>query len=173
MSRAEKTAKKLLEEKKFCRTPIPVESIAKDLGIRLQFEPIEGKDEISGMLFKDGNRTIIGVNSAHPKTRQRFTIAHEIGHLLLHRGELFLDANISFRDSRSSLATDQEEIEANSFAAELLMPRELLKAEVQKRVIKYGSVSTDLLLEELIVVFDVSKQAMEYRLKNLGILFMA
>lgn len=170
MGRAEKLAAKLLQERGISKPAIPVESIARDLDIRLRFEPFEGKEDISGMLFRDNDRTIIGVNTTHSTTRQRFTIAHEIGHYLLHRGQLFVDTQVSFRDSRSSSATDKGEIEANAFAAELLMPRELVVKEVQRRYAKNSSLSSEALINELSETFEVSPQAMQYRLINLGVI---
>jgi Zn-dependent peptidase ImmA (M78 family) len=113
---------------------------------------------------------IIGVNSAHSIGRQRFTIAHELGHLILHKDEtLHVDerAPIGFRNEESSLATKDVEIEANQFAAELLMPADLLAKEIE-------SISDDLEAEaavsELADRFQVSEQAMTLRLTRLGIL---
>ena len=72
---------------------------------------------------------MIGVNSLHQVHRQRFTMAHECGHLLLHRGKrVYIDhtfrvnsrALVNNRDGSSASATDPEEIEAKRFAAELV-----------------------------------------------------
>ena len=169
MASPEQEARALLKDAKIHDNPVPVERIAKQLRARLSFEPFEGN--ISGMLYRDGKRTVIGVNSAQANTRQRFTIAHEIGHLRLHRGRpIIVDevVRVNFRDSRSSQATDTEEIEANQFAAELLMPRDLVQQEVKRRASKRGLTSDDWLVEQLARAFDVSPQAMEYRLANLG-----
>ena len=120
-----------------------------------------------------GDKAIIGINSAHPNTRQRFSIAHEIGHLILHKKNLFVDkvVRLDFRDSRSSLAIDKEEIEANVFAAELLMPRDFIEREIRRIMSKRKSPPLkERLIEELRNAFEVSLQAMEYRLINLGIL---
>ena len=102
------------------------------------------------------------------------TLAHEIGHLILHKKNLFVDkvVRIDFRNSTSGLAIDKEEIAANAFAAELLMPREFIRAEIKKQLSKKqaDSLSKEELIEDLAKVFKVSVQAMEYRLNNLGIL---
>ena len=86
---------------------------------------------MSGLLHRseDGNRAVIGVNSRHPTVRQRFSIAHELGHLVLHKPAFQIDqhAFVSFRNSKSSSASDPHEIEANQFAAVLLIPEALLK----------------------------------------------
>ena len=63
--------------------PVPVDRIAKGLGAQLRFSPLD--EELSGMIYISATTPIIGVNSLHHPNRQRFTIAHEIGHLELHR----------------------------------------------------------------------------------------
>jgi Zn-dependent peptidase ImmA (M78 family) len=168
----EKEAQKLLKDLGITGPPVRVEKIATKLKARLAFEPFEGKDDISGILYRDGKRAVIGVNSSHSGVRQRFTIAHEIGHLVLHEGELFVDqaVRVNFRDKRSSLAEDRREIEANRFAAELLMPQEMIKREVVKCIAKKKITTEEELVAELAKVFKVSAQAMGYRLFNIGII---
>jgi len=78
---------------------------------------------------------------------------------------------VDFRDRTSSLAIDKEEIEANAFAAELLMPQEFIWEEISRRLSRRRSSPTkDELIDDLARTFKVSPQAMEYRLNNLGIL---
>ena len=73
-----------------------------------------------------------GLNSAHHIHHQRFMIAHEIGHFVLHEGKMYVDTpTVRFRDSVSGLAIDNEEIESNGFAAELLMPRKVLEKSLK------------------------------------------
>ncbi|MBC2714091.1 MAG: ImmA/IrrE family metallo-endopeptidase [Desulfobacteraceae bacterium] len=172
MNKTEKMAQQLLAEFGIDTPPVPVEDIAKQKGAKLSFEPFEGKDDISGLLFRDKNNVIIGINSAHPRNRQRFSIAHELGHLFLHDKELFVDkvVKLNFRDSVSSAAIDTKEIAANAFAAELLMPKQFIQNEIYKIIKKSLSLNKEELIEKLAVIFEVSKQAMEYRLTNLGIL---
>jgi len=172
MRKIEKTVKKLLDDNYVTRPPVPVDQIAESLNAIISFEPFEGKDDISGILYRDGKNTIIGINSAHAQTRQRFSIAHEIGHLMLHDKELFVDkvVRVNFRDNKSSLATDREEIQANTFAAELLMPKSLINAEIDRLIKKWQTFDKDELIGHLFKTFQVSPQAMEYRLINLGIL---
>ncbi|MFF8843411.1 ImmA/IrrE family metallo-endopeptidase [Streptomyces sp. NPDC015127] len=128
--------------------------------------------EVSGMLLRrEGQPPVIGVNDTHPERRQRFTIAHELGHLLLHPGrEVVLDrpVRINLRDRASSMATDQEEIEANAFAASLLMPTEMLRSEL----LNLGPAirqDPDRCTVQLADVFRVSTAAMGFRLINLGL----
>ena len=164
-------ALKVLKDLKISDIPIPVEEIAAKLGAKVSYEPFEGKDEISGMLFRDDDRIVIGINSAHANTRQRFTIAHEIGHLVLHKGAIFVDKSVRLnRDTKSALAIDPREIDANRFAAELLMPTEFVTKEAVKRLSKKSKVSEVLLADSLASAFEVSTHAMEIRLTNLGII---
>src|SRR5207245_482886 len=96
--------------------------------------------------------------------RQRFTIAHEIGHLLLHRGATFhVDEKspIGFRNDRSSMATDEKEIEANQFAAELLMPRNFLDRDLGGLV---EEIEAEEAVDRLARKYQVSVQAMTVRL---------
>jgi Zn-dependent peptidase ImmA (M78 family) len=168
MSDPERVAMEVLRTFKVEKAPIPIERIAKGLGATLQFEPFEGKGDVSAMLYRDDERTVIGVNSTHGRTRQRFSIAHECGHLKLHKGKMYVDGKVNFRDSISALAIDKEEIEANAFAAELLMPREFVVAEIKKALRQHDQHDADSIVPELARVFDVSPLAMEFRLKNLG-----
>ena len=140
---------------------------------------------LSGFLVRDVNspRTLIGVNSSHSKARKRFTIAHEIGHLLLHEGDALhvdrregvdLGLRMKRRDSESSLGTDDEEREANLFAAELLMPLSLLEADLSE--MKAGEPQDEEededIIDRLARRYEVSVQAMTFRLTNLGLLHL-
>jgi Zn-dependent peptidase ImmA (M78 family) len=106
---------------------VPVERIAKAEGISLVLKDVEG--DISGFLLRrDDGSPVIGVNSHHPPVRQRFTVAHELGHYLLgDEDSLHIDRELRLRSNLSSQGVDSDEIEANLFAAELLMPGFLLK----------------------------------------------
>jgi Zn-dependent peptidase ImmA (M78 family) len=97
-------------------------------------------------------------------TRRRFTIAHEFGHYLLHEGiseHVNYGYRVNFRDQESSLARDVEEIEANFFAASLLMPRSMLDA-----CGAVHAVDSDVLVRNLAKRFQVSQHAMSLRLAN-------
>src|SRR5437764_12493286 len=91
------TVARLLQESQVKTPPVPVERLAKKEGILLC--PLPGSDEISGALIRKQGRAIIAVNPAHHENRQRFTIAHELGHYFLHeRLEEHIDEG-SFRVS--------------------------------------------------------------------------
>lgn len=160
----------LFKKHRVTKPPVPVERIAKAEGAQVAFEPFEG--ELSGMLYRDPNgANVIAVNSLNSKTRQRFTIAHELGHLLLHESALQVDRPISvrFRDGRSGLAVDQDEIDANQFAAALLMPREWVLTDADRLLSQQPTISDEALVEALAERYSVSRQAMEFRLAHLGL----
>jgi Zn-dependent peptidase ImmA (M78 family) len=166
-----KRAEEILKKFEVSAAPVLVEDIAAKLGAKITYEPFEGKGDVSGMLLRDKDRTVIGINSAHANVRQRFSIAHEIGHLVMHNGAFFVDQTVRFnRDNMSSLAIDPREIEANGFAAELLMPESLVTSAVRKRMAKKANLPAAVLASELAQEFQVSTQAMEFRLTNLGII---
>ncbi|HEX3448735.1 MAG TPA: ImmA/IrrE family metallo-endopeptidase [Isosphaeraceae bacterium] len=147
--------------------PVDVELIARGLEAGVVYRPFEG--DVSGMVYRNRREKVIGVNSSHPQNRQRFTVAHEIGHLVLHKGQpVFVDSfegRINWRDGASA----KEESEANAFAAELLMPRALVLGEVD-RAVGEEDLSAATLTERMARDFKVSQQSMRYRLENLGVL---
>lgn len=161
-------ARTVLKEANVKTFPVPMEKIAKSLGADLRFQPMD--DELSGMIFIKDNVPIIGVNALHHPNRQRFTIAHECGHLRMHRHEITSAVHVDkqfpmlWRDTVSSTATNLIEIQANQFAAELLMPEDLLKKALAD--IKFD-IDDDEPLEKLAKKIKVSKQALEYRIRNL------
>jgi Zn-dependent peptidase ImmA (M78 family) len=164
----EDLAQNLRKRLKLVNIPVPVERIAKALGAEVRFSPLD--DELSGMIFVKAGIPVIGVNALHHPNRQRFTIAHEIGHLEMHRNlieaKVHVDKAFSTftglrRDGNSSIGNDTIEIEANQFAAELLIPEQELIDMVGKQVI---DIDDDGPVEELARRFKVSRKAMEYRL---------
>lgn len=169
--KAERAAGDLLERYGSTDLPVPVDRIATFCGVRVSYQPFDGED-VSGLLYrKPGSDPVIGVNSSNSLVRQRFTIAHELGHLELHKGkELILDrlVRVNFRDSTSSQATDAEEMEANAFAACLLMPKHALQEQMEIYV-RRKRVRDEQVVEGLARDFKVSRQAMEFRLINLGL----
>jgi Zn-dependent peptidase ImmA (M78 family) len=175
LHRAEAEADRLLKKYRVHEPPVSVGEIARGEGAQIARHRFEGSE--SGFILRDGKLTVIGVNTLTSRRRQRFTIAHELGHLLLHEGEpLIVDhsVRINFRDDVSGAATDDREIEANAFAAMLLMPRPLilshLKAYLASVTQRGESISREDLIAQLAREFDVSAEAMGYRLINLGIL---
>lgn len=123
--------------------------------------------DISGILYRQNDRRVIVVNQAHAEPRRRFTIAHEIGHLVLHKGvEVHVDSGfrINLRNPRSATAEDVEEIEANAFAANILMPAAWLRADVKDPTLDPTDSRE---LDALALRYQVSPQAMVVRLASL------
>jgi len=166
MSRVDNVARALLAECEIASPPVDVYAIADYLGITV-VNLVIGND-VSGMLIRDAEVLTVGLHHSHSARRKRFTLAHEIGHLKLHRGRpLIVDSTVrvNMRDATSARATDREEMEANRFAAALLMPEDLVISAVDA----LDSSNPKTLQQELAKSFDVSTEAMGYRLINLGI----
>src|SRR5262245_38098508 len=129
---------RLLTNHDILSAPVRVENLAKHLGADVRYTP--AKETLSGFLLRDNGsgQAVIVVNKTHHENRRRFTIAHELGHLLLHSGQdVFVEGcaesglKVSLRDENSSAGTDVEENEANLFAAELLMPAKFLHEDLK------------------------------------------
>jgi Zn-dependent peptidase ImmA (M78 family) len=145
--------------------PVPIERIAAHLGATIRYGPYPDGD-LAGMLIR-AERPIIAINSAHHKNRQRFTIAHECGHLVLHQEKYHIDKSFPVffnRDKTSSLAIDRLEVEANQFAAEMLMPFSFLIRDVKNSDLDFENGEST---RELARKYHVSEQAMNYRLANI------
>lgn len=172
VSHINEIAQRLLTAAAITEPPVPVERIVREAGAIVSYQPFDA-DDISGLLYRaTDSAPVIGVNSNNAKVRQRFTIAHELGHLQLHQQqELILERHVqvNFRDATSSTASNQEEIEANQFAAELLMPGDLLERNLTA-LLNGRPLSDSDLVKRLASRFEVSRQAMEYRLASLGML---
>ena len=169
-TKAVTVARDLLDECEVRKAPVDLDRVVNYLSVDVRYAELE---EVSGLTFHSDRGNRILVNSSHAPTRRRFTLAHELGHHLLHPGHQLVvdsDVRVSRRDATSSLATQQQEIEANAFAAELLMPREFVRDHLSTLVGDSDEVDREQIVSELAGRFDVSQQAMEYRLINLGIL---
>ncbi len=146
--------------------PVDVYEIARIFNITIRRQALE--DEVSGMLVVKDKRAIIGVNENHPETRQRFTIAHELAHYFLHLQDegVFIDATPAFfRDPDSHTGLIRQEIDANTFAAELLMPADEVYKQLSKEPL---AAFDDLGVRRLATHFGVSTQALTIRLTRLG-----
>jgi Zn-dependent peptidase ImmA (M78 family) len=162
---AEQEARKLLAEASVAGPPVDVDALARIAGAEVRRRP--NSPDISGLLYRQDDDLIIGVNADDSPARQRFTIAHEIGHLRLHKSGFFVDR--AYRASRENLPSDpDEERQANWFAAELLMPETMITT-VARNVVDQRSVTDDALIGALAERFNVSRQAMGFRLLNLGV----
>lgn len=143
------------------RLPIDPIYIARRLGILVYVTQLD--PGVSGMLIKGAgyDDPEIHLNGADSRNRQRFTCAHELGHYVKRTaagddGEVW--DYVDHRDALTSQGKDPDEIYANRFAANLLMPRDLVK-ELAERA---GRAT-------LAAQFGVSSDAMSFRLDNLGV----
>ena len=162
---ARELAVAILAEHRITAIPVPVERIAKARHIAVQFSPFD--QELSGMaLVKDG-LSIICVNALHHPNRQRFTIAHELGHHIMHRaiidGTVHIDKGFAMlkRDELAAQGTDLIEVEANAFASELLMPKQFIDQLVD---IAGMDIDDEAGMKSLAKRFRVSVSAMQNRL---------
>ncbi len=156
--------------------PITFEKLLDFFNIEINAELDSNKNEYAGEINVEGDKISIWVNPADAPVRQRFTIAHEIGHYVLHHlhnTNSILDDNIVFNRSAE---WSKRESEANNFAARLLMPSEKI-IEVAKLIISEYKNQNDSskmpvsdFVKKMAEKFFVSTTAMEYRLKNLGII---
>src|SRR5687768_10712824 len=132
---ATKQAIELLREYGIQDIPIDVHWLAEKLNVQIKPEALD--DDTSGVLVIKNNLAVIGVNKFHHNRRQRFTIAHELGHFILHgkNSNIFIDKKYFtfYRDQDSAGGKDEQEITANAFAAELLMPQHILENYVDEQ----------------------------------------
>lgn len=145
-------ARKIAEQNRLTLVPLDVLALAQTLGLKVIKEPMA--ENTSGYLRRGEDSWTLGVNSLHHPNRQRFTIAHEIGHYFLHREHSSFEDGLLFRKTAGRNA---QEDEANYFASLLLMP----SVEFRRNL-------TTSSIEQVATTFGVSKQAAELRVSNLG-----
>ena len=151
--------------------PVPVQTIPAALNIELKEAYLD--DEISGMIENNSDSFIITINTNDSRVRKRFTIAHELGHYMLHRNliGIGLDDDRAYRSTKGGKYHNisigpAEEREANRFAANLLMPVNQVRLYWKKLDLNDLSGSTRKVAE----LFEVSELAMKIRLKNLNLI---
>ena len=150
-------AKRLLEKYDITEPIVNVLKIAESEGLEISFVTMpEEYSNVSGFLNKE-EKTIV-VNKNDSVTRKSFTIAHELGHYILdHKpGEY----GLLYRKSMGEYEKIPKEMEANCFAANLLVPEDMLK-DVMKKM-SLGRNDSWIIAK----IFGVSEQMMEYRLKS-------
>jgi Zn-dependent peptidase ImmA (M78 family) len=150
LQRERADANRLLKVFEIPYPPVNVHAIADRMGIAIL--PETSTD--SGRIDADARTGVatIRVRQDHVPWRQRFTIAHEIGHLLLHHTH----AKTCFRDV--AFSGTSEEVAANRFAADLLMPLWML----EPLALTHGADGA-----MLARIFEVSREAMDIRLSVL------
>ena len=163
----EARATELLKQNGLFKQVVDVEALAEALRVSVQSQPLE--DGFSAfLLVKEGNATAF-VNSDHHPNRRRFSLAHEIGHFVLHHqptkklDDLFLDKSVALYTRKDHHSNDMER-EANEFAASLLMPRDLLEKYVNKNDL---DIEDEFDVSRLALALGVSEQALQISLNRL------
>lgn len=153
--------------------PVPVDTLVQQCGIRRAGKKHEGTHAI-GFTVRDAlGSVILGVNSAHGRPRQRFALAHGLGHALLHEYDLCVDHAIRAPNGlpAGSTATMTQERAANRFAAELLMPEAAVMRELAAWLGGRTTASDrERLVTDLHKLFQVPYEAMAFRLVDLAVL---
>ncbi len=143
--------------------PVKLGSLAREIGVG-GIKVSSMRTGVSGQITNENGHYIIRVNRNEARERQRFTIAHELAHYLLHRHVIdsspggIID-NVLYRSG----APERIEYEANRLAADLVMPMELIEKKLSK---DFDGVVTEATIESLAASFEVSKAAMEIRLST-------
>lgn len=133
-----------------------IEEVVKSFNdIQIVYEQMEANQ--SGSISNVNGKWVICINKNHNVKRQRFTLAHELGHYILHKGK-----NVEFVDTTFFRSDEMDSIEysANEFAARLLMPEIVVRNLIDNEHIK----NIGVLAEQ----FGVSSLAMKYRVLSLG-----
>ena len=150
--------------------PVNVEAILRALDVEVRKDAKLGTD-ISGEIRREGDRYIVSTSEDEHPFRQRFTLAHELGHFVLHKSLIGtgLDDSKMYRSTESGDFYNTSiklvhERQANSFAAKVLMPKVLLR----ERIDGAKEVGGKPHISDLCNLFQVSFSAMKWRLVNLG-----
>ncbi|TXI35276.1 MAG: ImmA/IrrE family metallo-endopeptidase [Candidatus Moraniibacteriota bacterium] len=142
---ARNIARKLIKDAKIKDLPVSLQKVLDFLKTKSNLQIYEYKfgEKVSGMLVMIGDEATIGFNKNQHWYRRRFTISHEIGHLLM--------GHTCSPEDKGSI----KEIESNQFAAELLVPLALIKKDFKlsqnlEDLSKKYAVSTEALTRHLI-----------------------
>ena len=165
------SAQKILDKLKLTEIPIDPSVIAKKLGARVEKDFDFDRMDESGRIEKIDGEYVIWINPIDAPVRQRFTLAHELGHLELHlktgKVERFEDTPVTLY--RIDKESNPQEWEANRFAAELLMPSDKVK-EVFEELNEYPLYEEYEVIESMAKKFEVSQAAMRIRLMQINLI---
>lgn len=140
--------------------PVNLEGLVSDMGLGFRVEALPVG--ISGKLIRDGAVPAgfrVVVNGAEPMNRQRFTVAHEIAHYVLHR-DLIGDGITDNAMYRSTSLSDELERQADHFAAQILLPAQAVKDALRAGNHSYAKLSE---------MFNASQDAIRIRIRELGL----
>ena len=162
VTRVLEEAHKVLDENYVLEPPVDVRTIAENYGITVKETEFPEKfSQVLGFITPNDNhdKATMYINESDSEQSKLFTIAHELGHWLLHKEEILKDPNktILLRMALGDQDKNDLEKEADAFAAELLVPMNFME--------KIGS---DKSVEELAKKFGVTKEVIGYRKKALS-----
>jgi Zn-dependent peptidase ImmA (M78 family) len=143
--------------------PVDIISLALAQGLKISyFNPAQSKsntlEDVAGLL--DKSNKVVYINSTDSLERQRFTIAHELGHYIYNHDEDKYGLN--YRDGNRN--RNSAEKQADDFAAEVLMPSPIVHRKLKEYSDAHPTIS------EIASLFGVSKDAMRVKLDNMGLL---
>lgn len=160
-----KLTQRILQEAGAIDTPIDIIKTCRQLSIDVYATNLDKLEEQTGLLIsgvselRPGREWVIYVNERYSHGHMRFSTAHELAHYYLHKEKLVKGIMASFKRDAAP-----HELEANRFAEELLMPEKLVREEHKKMVIP--------VCDTLVQKFKVTKEAMQHRLKDLGLMYI-
>jgi len=139
--------------------PVKLGAIAKRLGVKVLLSTLPRGT--SGQISQEDGEFVIRINRHEARHRQRFTLAHELAHFLLHRDRIVekgvWSENILLRSGQPA----EIEYEANRLASDLIIP----PAQLAKATAEYSGPMTDGIIDGLARRFGVSAAAMEIKLQ--------
>jgi Zn-dependent peptidase ImmA (M78 family) len=170
VQRARSSAERLRQRLRLREAPIDVDRAVRALGLRVVYESL-GND-VSGLLIWCPKPAVICVNRELPPPKQRLVIAHEMGHVYLGHefaSDQYVHVDRKFDRYRDCIAAglSEQDLEANAFAGELVMPSKLVK----QAALSIGHAPlTEEQIQDLALRFDVTVQSMTIRLSRLGLI---
>lgn len=143
---------------------IPLEDVVIGRGGIIQYKPM-GKTD--GRIVYGKNISTIFINSEiQYEGRKRFAIAHELGHLEMHKNSPLHEDSVSldwFNNAENQLKKGSQEFEANQFATEYLMPSDLFRKEAK------GKIFTPDLIRTLAERFKTSLTSVAFKYFEIGL----
>lgn len=168
----------LLQALGLVQPPFDPFAIARQIeGLNILQEADFDRLDKSGSVCLKAGKAEVWINPIDIPERQNFTLAHEIGHISKHllpaqSGQFTDDSATLYRSGDS----DPKEREANDFAARLLMPKDHITTQGKAIILAYKAAknTTNMPAEDFVAEmakkFNVSKQAMMFRLQNLNVI---
>lgn len=139
--------------------PVKLGAIAKRLGVKVLVSTLPRGT--SGQIGEENGNFVIRINRHEAKHRQRFTLAHELAHFLLHRDRIVDEGGWSENVLLRSGQPANIEYEANRLASDLVIP----SVQLAEATAEYSGPITNEVIEDLAHRFGVSTAAMEIKLQ--------